>query len=102
MKWHESPELVDVLNRSVAEIESRSMVDVSKWEKAESAEKSNLHGAAPSFGGKGKVYSPLGEFLYGLENLRKKPIEVQTEMEEEQEEEEGEDGIVAREANLLA
>ncbi|KKY16095.1 putative trna methyltransferase [Phaeomoniella chlamydospora] len=90
IRWHDSPHLIVGINQTVEKSDAcRSHVDVSKWEKFDPL--SDSDGRAVE---KGKMYSPLGEHLYGLENLRKRSIEDQKKIEQE----EGEDDEEAQQA----
>ena len=84
LHWQESSHLLEAINEAVKEEESRPIVDVSKWERPDGVVpngKDNPSGASY----RARLYSTLGDFLYGLENLRKKSIEDQKQMEKEEE-----------------
>lgn len=96
-RWHESAHLLEAINKAVEEDKSRPIVDVSKWERLEGIATNGKDAPSGSLN-RGRLYSSLGDFLYGLESLRKKSIEDQKQMEKE---EEGE-GDVTEEAPPLA
>ena len=84
LQWQEQTVAVDAINTLAEQVAPRPEVDVSKWDREEKPATSE---AKPKSGSwmKQQIYSPLGEFLYGFENLRKKPIEVRMEAERAEE-----------------